>query len=80
MTISARYYNVEDQYRHLHLRENLMSHHHHHHHFSCSSLMERRAPCGVSVIIHILRHTVGLLWTSDQPVAKVSTYTGQHNI
>jgi hypothetical protein len=27
----------------------------------------------------LLRHTVGLLWTSDQPVAKVSTYTGQHN-
>jgi hypothetical protein len=23
--------------------------------------------------------TVGLLWTSDQPVAKASTYTGQHN-
>jgi hypothetical protein len=22
---------------------------------------------------------VGLLWTSDQPVAKASTYTGQHN-
>jgi hypothetical protein len=27
-----------------------------------------------------LTHTVGLLWTSDQPVAKASTYTGQHNI
>jgi hypothetical protein len=26
------------------------------------------------------RHTVGLLWTSDQPVAETSTYTGQHNI
>jgi hypothetical protein len=25
------------------------------------------------------RHLVGLLWTSDQPVAKASTYTGQHN-
>jgi hypothetical protein len=23
------------------------------------------------------RHTVGLLWTSDQPVAEASTYTGQ---
>jgi hypothetical protein len=23
---------------------------------------------------------VGLLWTSDQPVAEASTYTGQHNI
>jgi hypothetical protein len=22
------------------------------------------------------RHTVGLLWTSDQPVAETSTYTG----
>jgi hypothetical protein len=28
---------------------------------------------------HAYRHTVGLLWTSDQPVAKYSTYTGQHN-
>jgi hypothetical protein len=25
------------------------------------------------------RHLIGLLWTSDQPVAKASTYTGQHN-
>jgi hypothetical protein len=25
-----------------------------------------------------LTHTVGLLWTSDRPVAEVSTYTGQH--
>jgi hypothetical protein len=28
----------------------------------------------------IIRHTVGLLWTSDQPVAETSTCTGQHNI
>jgi hypothetical protein len=34
---------------------------------------------GVSVITH-RRHTAGLFWTSDQPVAKTSTYTGQHNI
>jgi hypothetical protein len=27
-----------------------------------------------------LTHTVGLLWTSDQPVAEASTYTGQHDI
>jgi hypothetical protein len=27
-----------------------------------------------------LTHTVGLLWTSGQPVAEASTYTGQHNI
>jgi hypothetical protein len=27
-----------------------------------------------------LIHIVGLLWTSDQPVAEASTYTGQHNI
>jgi hypothetical protein len=27
-----------------------------------------------------LTHTVGLLWTSDQPVAEASTYTGHHNI
>jgi hypothetical protein len=29
---------------------------------------------------HTIRHTGGLLWTSDQPVAEASTYTGQHNI
>jgi hypothetical protein len=29
---------------------------------------------------HTYRHTVGFLWTSDQPVAETSTYTGQHNI
>jgi hypothetical protein len=27
----------------------------------------------------LLRHLIGLLWTIDQPVAKASTYTGQHN-
>jgi hypothetical protein len=35
---------------------------------------------GVSVITHIFRHTVGLLWTSDRPVSETSTYAGQHNI
>jgi hypothetical protein len=28
---------------------------------------------------HTYRHTLGLLWTSDQPVTETSTYTGQHN-
>jgi hypothetical protein len=28
---------------------------------------------------NLLRHTVGLLWTSDQSVAKASTYKGQHS-
>jgi hypothetical protein len=32
------------------------------------------------LITHIQRHTVGLHWMSDQPVAEASTYTGQHNI
>jgi hypothetical protein len=27
----------------------------------------------------LIRHTVVLLWTSDQPVAKASAYTEQHN-
>jgi hypothetical protein len=30
-------------------------------------------------LITPVRHTVGLLWTSDQRVAETSTYTGQHN-
>jgi hypothetical protein len=28
----------------------------------------------------VFRHAVGLLWTSDQPIAKASTYIGQHTI
>jgi hypothetical protein len=28
----------------------------------------------------VFSHTVGLLWTSYQPVAEASTYTGQQNI
>jgi hypothetical protein len=28
----------------------------------------------------VFRHTVGLLWTSDQPVSETATCTGQHNI
>jgi hypothetical protein len=35
--------------------------------FFCSSHLEHRAPFEVSVITHILRHTVRLLWTTDQP-------------
>jgi hypothetical protein len=27
---------------------------------------------------HTIRHTVGLLWTSVQPIAEACTYTGQH--
>jgi hypothetical protein len=27
----------------------------------------------------LLTQLVGLIWTSDQPVAKASIYTGQHN-
>jgi hypothetical protein len=32
------------------------------------------------LITYIIRHTVELLWTSDQSVAEASTYPGQHNI
>jgi hypothetical protein len=39
-------------------------------HFPVGSQLEHRAPFGVSVITYTIRHTVGLLWTSDQPVAK----------
>jgi hypothetical protein len=49
-------------------------------HFPFVPNLEHRAPFGVSVIIHTLRHTVGLLWTSDQLVAETSTYIGQHNM
>jgi hypothetical protein len=29
---------------------------------------------------HTIRQAAGLLWTSDQPVAKASTYPRQHNV
>jgi hypothetical protein len=32
------------------------------------------------LMTHTYRHTVGILWTSDHPVAETSAYTGQHNI
>jgi hypothetical protein len=39
-----------------------------------------RLPFRGFLITHTIRHTVRLLWTSDQPVAETSTYTGKHNI
>jgi hypothetical protein len=30
-------------------------------------------------ILNLFRHAVGLLWRNDQPVAKASAHTGQHN-
>jgi hypothetical protein len=44
--------------------------HHFFIHFPLGSQLEHRAPFGVSVITHTIRHTAGLLWTSDQPVAE----------
>jgi hypothetical protein len=49
-------------------------------HFLVGSQLEYRAPFGVSVITQTIRPTVGLLWTSYQPIAEASTYIGQHNI
>jgi hypothetical protein len=43
-------------------------------------LVRTLAASHTEVFVILLRHTVGLLSTSDQPVSKVSTYTGQHNI
>jgi hypothetical protein len=49
-------------------------------HFPIVPNLEHGAFFGVSVITHTIRHTVGLLWTGDQPVAEASTHTVQHNI
>jgi hypothetical protein len=40
--------------------------------------LEHRAPFGVSVITLIQTHG-RTLWTSNQPVVEISTYTGQQN-
>jgi hypothetical protein len=31
-------------------------------------------------VLNLIKHTAGLVWTSDQLVAKASTDTGKHNI
>jgi hypothetical protein len=42
-------------------------------------ILEPFPPLYWGFLTHRIRHTVGLPWTSDQPVAESSTYTGQHN-
>jgi hypothetical protein len=45
--------------------------------------MEPQFKSGIGLLFRgsliLFRHTVGLLLASDQPAAKASTYTGQHN-
>jgi hypothetical protein len=35
-------------------------------------------PSHTGGFVTLVRHLIGLLWTSDQSLAKASTYTGQH--
>jgi hypothetical protein len=48
--------------------------------------MARQPKSGISLLIlkfsnfFYFKHAVGLLWTTDEPVAKASTDTGQHNV
>jgi glucose/arabinose dehydrogenase len=47
-------------------------------HFPLDSQLEHSAPFGATVITHGIRHTVGLLWMSDQARCRdLSTYPGQ---
>jgi hypothetical protein len=57
-----------------------MNHHSFLHSFSCTFPTSNKGPFRGFLITHTIRHTVELLWTSDQPVAETSTYTGQHNV
>jgi hypothetical protein len=56
------------------------------HHFPSIHPMALQPKSGLGLLYievslsHRIRHTVGLLWTSDQPVAEACTCTGQHNI
>jgi hypothetical protein len=43
------------------------------------SLVRTLAAPHTLCFVYLFRHSVGLLWTRDQPVAEASTYTGQHN-
>jgi hypothetical protein len=45
---------------------------------SCSAVLLRTLDASHGRFRNLFRHSVGRLWTSDQPVAKASTYTGQH--
>jgi hypothetical protein len=48
--------------------------------FCGSTVLERTlAASHTGDFFNLFRHLVGLLSTSDQSVAKISTYTGQHN-
>jgi hypothetical protein len=47
---------------------------------SGSTVLIRTLAASLRRFRNLVRHTVGLLWTSGQPVAKISPYTGQHNI
>jgi hypothetical protein len=48
-------------------------------HISDPTVLVRTLPPHTEGFVILLRHTVGLLWTSDQPVAKTSTDKGKHN-
>jgi hypothetical protein len=47
---------------------------------SCSTVLVRILAASHGRIRNLFRHTIGLLWTSDNADAEASTYTGQHNI
>jgi hypothetical protein len=46
---------------------------------SGSTVLVRTLAASQLRFLALVRHLLGLLWTSDQPVANASTYTGQHN-
>jgi hypothetical protein len=46
---------------------------------SSSTVLVRTLAASQLRFLTLVRHLLGLLWTSDQPVANASTYTGQYN-
>jgi hypothetical protein len=44
-----------------------------------STALERTLAPQTREVRNLFRHSVGLLWRSDQPVARAFTYTGQYN-
>jgi hypothetical protein len=46
---------------------------------SDSIFLVRTLAASHGMFCNLFRYSVGLLWTSDKPIAKASTYTGEHN-
>jgi hypothetical protein len=64
--------------KHAIFRQNIMTYKCHSIVHSWYTVLVRTLAASHGIFLYLCRHSVGLLWTSDQSVAKASTYTEQH--